>query len=536
MLKPCLFAFVSPLLAALPCWAQAPAALDLVTISRIREEGLNHSHVMEYGSGLTDFVGARLTGSPEFERGAQWCLTQLRAMGVATAREESWGEFGMAWTQLGTSALLVQPAPATFLAQATPWSPATAGEVMGTVVLVPQLRSAAELKAWHGKLADKIILYGAPYPSNPNPVPPLVLFDEAKLQAYAQYPLRPSSQAQDNIDYMRGEKFNEQVAQFFADEHALAVLREGGDNGMLSDQTGLSMGGSVYRKEHQQPLPSAAIASEAYGRMARLLARNVPVSLRLNIQTKFGDEHVAGQNVLGELPGTDPKLKKQVVLLGAHLDSWAAGTGATDDGAGVIIVLEALRILKVLGVQPRRTIRLVLWGGEEQGELGSMGYVAAHLARADYTSTPETKDIPLWMQTPVASTPGPDYANFSGYFNADRGGGRFLGINTEGNLAAAELFRQWASPLADLGFTTVTLRHTDATDSESFAKVGLPAFDFIQSARDDSRTHHTNLDTYERLSEPDLKQAATVMAVFVYNAAQRDGLLPRKAPPRPAAR
>lgn len=509
--------------------------LDLATISRIRDEGLNHSHIMEYGSGLFDGIGPRLTGSPEFARAAAWCIEQLKVMGISDPHTESWGDFGMAWTQIGTSLQMTAPSTATLLAQATPWSPATAGEVTAPVVLVPEMHSEKDFDGWRGRLKGKIILYGEAPPIDPNPKPPLVLTDKTRLEEIAQYPLEPGRNT-NLVQLLERFSFGEKVAKFFAEEHAVAALRTNGEASMFHDDTGSSFGWFVYQKEHKQAIPSAVVSEDGYGRMARLVAHDVPVMVRLNIATKFGADDVNGENVIGDIPGTDPELKGQVVMLGGHLDSWIAGTGATDNGAGTIIALEAMRILKTLGVQPRRTIRIGLWGGEEQGIFGSLGYVNSHLATIKYSDKPGMKDVPTFVQAPASITPKPDFSTFDVYFNADNGSGRFYGIYAEGNSAAASVFEQWAAPIKDLGFSTVSLRHTGSTDHVNFDLAGLPGFQFIQDRRDyGSRTHHTNLDTYERLSEPDLKQAATIMAIFVYDAAQRDAMFPRKAMPDPAA-
>ncbi len=513
--------------------------LDLATIARIRDEGLTRSHVMEYASGLFDGVGARLTGSPEFERGAQWCVAQLKHAGVADAHTESWGDFGMAWTQIGTSLLLTAPSSATLLAQATPWSPATNGEVSASVVLVPEMHNESEFAAWKGKLAGKIILYGDAPVVDPNVKPFIVPVEKSALDTIAAYPLEASGGAAAAGERVRklvdGLMFGEKVAKFFADEHAVAALRTNGEASMFHDDTSSSFGWYAYQKEHKQAIPSAVVSPDGYGRMARLVAHGVPVTVKLNIQTKFGADHVDGENVVGDITGTDPALKDQVVMIGGHLDSWASGTGATDNGAGSIIALEAMRILKTLGLQPRRTIRIGLWGGEEQGIFGSLGYVNSHLATVGYSTDPKIKNVPLFVQSPVSITPKPDAGKFDVYFNIDNGGGRLYGIYAESNSAAAHVFEQWADPVKDLGFGTVTLRHTGSTDHVNFDAVGLPGFQFVQDRRDyGSRTHHTNLDTYERLSEPDLKQAATILAIFAWNASQRDAMFPRKSMPDPA--
>ena len=257
--------------------------------------------------------------------------------------------------------------------------------------------------------------------------------------------------------------------------------------------------------------------------------------MRLNIATKFYGDREPGSDVIGEIAGTDPALKDQVVMLGGHLDSWIAGTGATDNGAGTIIALEAMRILRALNIQPRRTIRIGLWGGEEQGIFGSAGYVTNHYGVRSYSTKAEEQVVPEFLRQQTGPiTIKPEHAQLDAYFNADNGGGKFLGIFAEGKLAASTIFQQWAAPVSDLGFTTVSQRNTGSTDHVSFDQVGLPGFQFIQDPRDyGTRSHHTNLDTYERLSEPDLKQAAVIMAVFVYNTAQRDAMLPRKPLPHP---
>jgi carboxypeptidase Q len=517
--------------------------LDLDAIARIRDEGLNHSHIMEYASGLFDGVGPRLTGSPDFAKAEEWSVDQLRRMGASNAHTESWGEFGMGWQQIGTSVQMTAPSTATILAQATPWSPATAGEGSAEVIAVPTLNDEKDFETWKGKLSGKIILYGDAPKIHPDPSNPLEHYDAAKLEHFRSYPL-DGDQGDSHVlpnDPAFWEKifkemaFLEKVGHFFADEHAIAVLRPGGSGGVLHDDTGHSLGWFVYRPEHKQAIPSAVIASESFGRMHRLVSHGVPVSVRLNIATKFYGEHEPGSNVIADIPGTDPALKDQVVMLGGHLDSWIAGTGATDDGAGSIIALEAMRILRALNIQPRRTIRIGLWGGEEQGIFGSSGYVSNHYGTRSYSTKPEEQVVPEFVRQQTGPvTLKPDHAKLDAYFNTDNGGGRFLGIFTEGNSAVASIFQQWVAPISDLGFTTVTMRNTGSTDHVSFDQVGLPGFQFIQDPRDyETRSAHTNQDTYERLSESDMKQAAVIMAIFVYNTAQREGMLPHKPLPHP---
>jgi carboxypeptidase Q len=510
--------------------------LDLATIARIRDEGLTRSHVMEYASGLFDGVGARLTWSPEFERGVQWSVSQLKNMGVANAHVETWDDSGMAWTQIGTSVLLAEPSNATLLAQATPWSPATTGEVSGAVIRVPRINDEQGLAPWKGKLAGKIVLYGDAPKVDPDAKAPM---EKAELEKILSYPLNSAGPA----DYaalvqklLAPIMFQEKVAKFFVDEHALAALVSNGSGSAFTDDTLSSFGWYVYDRQHKQAIPSAVVSADGFGRMARLVEHDVPVIVKVNIQTKFGADAVKGENVVGEIPGTDPKLKDQVVMVGGHLDSWGSGTGATDNGAGTIVALEAMRILRTLGLQPRRTVRIGLWGGEEQGLFGSFNYVKQHFAGLTFRNDPALKDVPQFVLPPTSITPKPEAKSFDVYFNTDNGTGRYYGVYAEGNAEAATIFTQWGEVVKDLGFSAVTMRGTEGTDHLSFQMVGLPGFQFVQDPRDyETRTHHTNLDTYERLSEPDLKQAATILAIFVWNASQRDAMFPRKALMDPAA-
>lgn len=512
-----------------------PEVLDFDMYSRIRDEGFRHSHVMEYASALFDDIGPRLTGSPAMARANEWTRVQLASMGCSNAHLEEWGEFGMAWTQTAASLEIVTPVPGIFLAQATPWSPRTAGSVVADVIAVPGFNTEGELTAWKGKLKGKIILYGLAPASpevDPDSVPTMEHYDPAKLRALSQYPLNDAAKGNQN-ELLRkifaGKAFQEKVSRFFTAEGAIAVLEPGGSAGVLHDDSNASLGWFVYRPERRQTIPEEVIANEAWDRMSRLLDHKVPVRARVNIATQFGDEHVQGYNTIAEIAGTDSQLKDEVVMVGGHLDSWIAGTGATDNGAGAIVAMEAMRILNRLEVRPRRTIRIALWSGEEEGILGSLGYVAHHYASFHHPTDQADEDVPQAMRaTTAAPTLKSEAAQFDAYYNMDGGSGKILGINTEGNEGSAAIFSQWIKPLEDLGMTTVTKRSTDGSDHASFQQAGLPGFGFVQDPRDyDSRTHHTNLDTYEHLSEPDLKQAAVVEAIFLYNTAMRDDMLPR---------
>jgi Zn-dependent M28 family amino/carboxypeptidase len=265
------------------------------------------------------------------------------------------------------------------------------------------------------------------------------------------------------------------------------------------------------------------------------LKANVPVTIELDVSTKFTGDHEQGYDTVAEISGTDPKLKDEVVMVGGHLDSWAAGTGATDNGAGSLIAMEVMRILNSLDVKPRRTIRVALWSGEEEGLFGSYGYVKQHFGSYPLSDTPDQRQLPDFVRKPGGPlTMKPEQKLISAYFNVDNGGGRIRGVYLQGNAAIAPIFAQWIAPLKDLGVSTLTLQNTGGTDHLSFDAVGIPGFQFIQDGLDyGSRTHHSNMDTYERLLPEDMKQAAVVEAIFVYNAAMRDQMLPRKPLPHP---
>ena len=451
----------------------------------------------------------------------------------------------MGWVQIGTSVYMATPDTSVLIAQATPWSPATTGAVTAEVIAVPYPRDESDFAAWKGKLAGKIVLFGRSPVIHPDPEPLLQHYDEKKLREIFDYPLDGNFQEQhvDSDDptfwanVFKQVNFKEKISKFFADEHAVAILLSSyaGDGGIMRDDNNEAMGQRVFMADHKQPIPSVVLANEGFGRISRLLEANVPVTVTMNVNTKFTGEHEQGYNTIAEIPGTDPKLKDQVVMVGGHLDSWIAGTGATDDGAGAIIAMEAMRILAASHVQPRRTIRVALWSGEEQGEFGSLGYVRNHFATVGMSTTPAQLEVPEFLREQVGPLARkPEHALISGYFNIDNGGGKLFGIYAENNAAIVPIFEQWIAPLKDLDVTTVSMRKTGGTDHESFDQVGIPGFQFIQDPRDyETRSVHTNQDVYERLSASDLKQAAVVEAIFVYDAAMRDQMLPRKPLPQP---
>jgi hypothetical protein len=525
----------------------AVESLDLNMYQRIRDEGLNRSHVMEFASALMDGIGPRLTGSPNAKKANEWTRDTLTKIGLENAHLEDWGEFGLGWQQLNTWARMVAPDTAVLIVQATPWSPPTPGPVTGEVVYVT-IRTDRDLEEYRGKLAGKVVLFGLM-----RDVPPVdkALFDrysQKELDDLAEFPVlaAPDGVSPELLARMRDrmERYRllDKIAQFFFDEKVAAVIEPsrdgkngGGSGGTLFDDNGATLGRTPYLAEKRVKVPVVVAAIESYGRLYRLTQAHAPVTVEIDVETKFTGEHEHGFDTVAEIPGTDPKLKEQVVMLGGHLDSWIAGTGATDNGAGTVVALEAVRILKALDVKPRRTIRIALWTGEEQGLFGSKGYVAQHFGSARLSTAPDQLQLPEYMRRSVGPLDvKPEQKLISAYFNVDNGTGKIRGVYTQGNAAVAPIFAQWIAPLKDLGVATITERNTGGTDHLSFDAVGIPGFQFIQDMLDyEARTHHSNEDVVERLQPADLKQIATVEAIFVYNAAQRDQMMPRKPLPQP---
>jgi len=514
--------------------------LDYGMYQQIRYEGLAHSHVMEYASALDDDIGPRLTGSLNLNHANEWTRDQLTAMGCSNAHLEDWGEFGMGWQQLNTWVRMTSPDTAVFIAQAAPWSPATNGAVSAPATWI-EVKEEKDLDKYKGKLAGKIVLYGDMRDVPPVDKPLWVRLDDAELKKLAEFPLKPRNR-DFVMQYVKRLQLRQKVGKFLADEHAFAVITPsrdgrdgGGSGGTIFDDSGAGFGWEAYKRETANPLPVVVMAIENYGRVYRLLKANVPVNIEMNVDTKFTGDHEHGYDTIAEIPGTDPKLKDELVMVGGHLDSWASGTGATDNGAGTVVAMEVMRILNTLQVKPRRTIRVALWTGEEQGEFGSYGYVKQHFGYVPTSTAPDQLKLPVWLRKPGGPVQlNPDQQKISGYFNVDNGSGKIRGVYLQENAAIAPIFAQWIEPLKDLGVTTLTMRNTGGTDHEAFDDIGIPGFQFIQDPLDyGSRTHHSNMDTYERLQPQDLAQAAVVEAIFVYNAAMRDQMLPRKPLPHP---
>jgi hypothetical protein len=499
-------------------------------VGKIRNEGLNNSQVMETVGYMTDVIGPRLTGSPELKQANEWARDKLTEWGLENAHLETW-EFGLGWTFSHVSVHMVSPRHTPLLALPKAWTPGTKGTVAGEAMKVT-IESKEDLEKYKGKVAGKVLFLNDISEVVERDSPFFHRLTDEELEEMKEFPVRGQRGRRD-ADFRRRMMarmgLRDSLNQFLVDEGVVAVVEPSSrDNALVR----VSGGGS--REVDGNPgVTALAMAVEHYNWIIRLLEEHKQeVKLELNVQAQFHNEDTLGYNTIADIPGVENP--EEIVLIGGHIDSWHTGTGATDNAAGCAISMEAVRILKALGVRPKRTIRIGLWGGEEQGFLGSIAYVNAHLAeRKAPEGDEEDENVPSFMrrnQGPLELKPG--HETFSVYFNYDNGGGKIRGIYAQENSAIKPIFEAWLEPLADLGATTVTLRNTSGTDHLPFDRVGLPGFQFIQDPLDySSRTHHSNVDVFDHLRAEDLVQASVVMATFAYHAAMRDELMPRKPMP-----
>ena len=504
--------------------------IDWEMITRIRYEGFRNSKVMELASGLMDGIGPRLTGSPNMKRANEWTREQLTSFGLVNAHLESWGPFGRGWAQDYVNVRMISPDVAPLIAYAKAWTPGTNGVITGKCVRV-KIDEKKDFDKYRGKLAGLIVIFGPDPDVKPIIEPPYERLSDKELTDVGQYQI-PSEKSQFRYsEYLKRLQFQKELNQFFAEEKVLAVVDHG--RGSAGGGTVFVQSGGPFRTGETSAVPAVTVAVEQWNRIARLLQQKKEVQLELNVANKFFDDDPMQYNTIAEIPGTDKK--DEVVMLGAHLDSWHAGTGATDNGAGSAVMMEAVRILKALEIKPRRTIRIALWSGEEQGLLGSQFYVMQHFGSRPPMDEPEMKGLPTLTRRQAGPvTVKPEQAKVSAYFNVDNGTGKIRGIYLQENAAVQPIFEAWMQPFKDLGMTTWTMRNTGGTDHLSFDAVGIPGFQFIQDPIEyDTRTHHSNMDVYDRLQSDDLKQAAVIVASFVYNAAMRDQMLPRKPIEKP---
>jgi carboxypeptidase Q len=507
-------------------WSQEKQEkVDLETITRIRYEGFHNSKVMDYANGLMDSIGERLTGSPNMKRANEWTRDQLTAMGLSNAHLEPWGPFGRGWANQYVNVRMTSPDIAPLLVYAKAWTPGTNGVVTGKCIRV-NIEKKEDFDKYKGKLAGMILIFGPDAEVKPIIEAPYKRYTDDDLAKTAEYQIPGERPAFRFADFVKRQQFVKEMNQFLADEKVLAVIDH--SRGTAGGGTVFVQSGGSYKTGETATIPQLTMASEHWSRIARLLDKKKDVTLELNVTNTFYDDDPMQYDTIAELPGTDKK--DEVVMLGAHLDSWHAGTGATDNGAGTIVMMEAMRILKALDIKPRRTIRIGLWSGEEEGLLGSQGYVEQHFGSRPAMDDPGMKGMPTLMRREAGPvTVKPEQAKVSGYFNVDNGTGKIRGIYLQENEAVEPIFEAWMRPFKDLDMTTITMRNTGGTDHQSFDAVGIPGFQFIQDPVEyESRTHHSNMDVYDRLQPEDLKQMAVIVASFVYNTAMRDQMLPRK--------
>jgi carboxypeptidase Q len=509
--------------------------VDTAAIAKIKEEGMYRSKAMESLSWLTDVYGPRLTGSPEFKEAADWAKKKLEELGLQNVAIESW-KFGKGWSLKSFSAQMIEPRVQPLIAYPKAWSPSTKGTVRGNAVYL-DVKTEDDLQKYKGKLKGAIVLISEPRDLKAHFTPEGDHLKDEDLLKMANADM-PRGRGRAGIrDTSAFRRFMERATmsrkrmEFCQQEGALVIVETSqGDGGTLFVQgasvpqpadTPMDRRIGAYDPKAPKILTQVVVAAEHYNRMVRIIQKGSRVKMELNLEAEFYDDQ-PGMNIVGEIPGTD--LKDEIVMIGGHFDSWHGGTGATDDATGSVVCMEAMRILKTLNLKPRRTIRIGLWGGEEEGLLGSKAYVTSHFGEKD---------------TAQGSTFGeikkkPDYEKFYAYFNNDNGTGKVRGVYMQGNDAVRPIFRAWLAPFADMGASTLTLENTGGTDHLSYDAIGLPGFQFIQDEIEYStRTHHSNMDVFDRVQEEDLKQASVIMAAFAYDAAMREGTFPRKPLPPP---
>ncbi len=523
----------------------AQEKVDLDMINKIRYEGFHNSKIMQLANGLFEEIGARLTGSPNMKRANEWTRDKLTEFGLVNAHLEPWSPFGRGWSNEYVNVRMTSPDVATFIAYPKAWTPGTNdavhAQVVRVIVRVTPQDFAKDLEKYKGKLAGKIVLFGDDADVAMSTDPLAKRYDQKELDEIEHYqipggPVNPAFR-----DFAARARLGRELSKFFDDEKPLVVIDR--SRGGIAGGTVFVQQGGSYKTGQTVGTPWLTMAAEHWDRISHILADKKDVELEVNVKNTFYDADTQW-DTLAEIPGTDKK--EEIVMLGAHLDSWHAGTGATDNGAGTIVMMEAVRILKALDVKPRRTIRIGLWSGEEQGLLGSSWYVIHHYGnRPDYKD-PQRKGDPTVRARengPLTMTPeqAKEQSKVSVYFNVDNGSGKIRGVYMQENAAVQPIFEAWMKPFHDLGMNSLSMRNTGGTDHLSFDAVGIPGFQFIQDPLEyDTRTHHSNMDVYDRLQPDDLKQMAVIVASFVYSAAMRDEKFPRKPiekelPPPPQA-
>ena len=507
---------------------QRPSQLDPDALTRIKDQAFNHSQLLPVLSYVSDIAGPRLTGSPGLRQAEEWIKSRLEEWGLANPHLEPWGPFGRGWSLTSFSASMIRPRFSPLIAYAKAWSPGTGGPIRGEPVYF-DATTDAELRGFEGKLQGRIVLISRPRELKPHFEPLAHRLSDQQLLKLANLDPSESHSFQVTSEQKAAQELLNKKWKMAYRQHAALVLSAGYSDGGVVYVTSATPDPSVkpsaissdpdiippWSANSPPVLPQAVLAAEQYNRITRLIGAGIPVELEVNVGARFYDDDLMSCNVIADLPGGD--LSGQVVILGGCVDSWHAGTGATDNAAGVAVCMEALRILKELGLHPRRTIRLGLWSGEEQGRLGSRAYVARHFAeRSDPAERPDPTGSPNQLKRK------PEYEKLWAAFDLDDGTGKIRGIYLQGHEAARPIFSKWLAPLKDLGASTLTIAGFNVADNYSFEEAGLPGFFFLRDEIEYGRYAHTNMDVFDRIQEDDLKQAAAVVAWIVYNAAMCD--------------
>lgn len=509
----------------LSSFAQEP--VNSAVIQKIRTEGLEKSKASEIAYKITDVAGPRLSNSPGLKRAQDWAVKYFNEIGLKNVHLEAWGDFGKGWQVDKYYAATTAPFYRPIIASPKAWTPGTNGPIKSEVILI-KADTVTDLAKYKGKLKGKIIMIESVtiQPLKNSYKADAVRYTDEDLAKMAAAEL-PAPGAGRPGGGNRPGAANNQMAMMMKMRETRAAI----NTMLLEEQVGLILtyargshgtfftsNGASYKLDAPAVSPELEVSSEDYLHILRLLRGGEKVELEAEVKTSFYDKDPKGYNVIAEIPGTDPKLKSEIVMLGGHYDSWHAGTGATDNAAGSTVMIEAMRILKAIDFKPKRTIRIALWSSEEQGLFGSRGYVKEHFA------------------DPADMKPKPEHEKLSAYYNLDNGTGTIRGIYLQGNVAAKDIFQAYLNPFEDLGAKTVTVGNTGGTDHQAYDAVGLPGFQFIQDPMDyNTRTHHSNQDTFDRLVEDDLKKSATIVASFVYHTSERAAKIPRKEMPKPAA-
>ena len=509
--------------------AGAAVALSIASLaaaqsenSRIIDEGMNHSHVMLTASELMDGIGPRLTNSHNLRKAEDWALDKFRSYGLTNVHREPF-VFGRGWNFTTSSARMIEPRPIDMVEIPVAWTPGTNGVIRAPIVVAP-MSKVEHFAAWHGKLAGKIVLVTLPGTSDEPKDPVFKRLSDKDISDEDNYQL-PQFDPEALDRRLKRVQFAQDLDAFLKKEGALAWVRKSYRDGKV-----VSGEGYTYMAGHTPSLPGFELAAEDYRRLARLAKTGQAPVIELSSDAQFDDSTMNANDLIADIPGTDPKAG--YVMAGGHFDSWIAGDGASDNGAGSVVVMEAARILRQLGVRPKRTIRFALWEGEEQGLLGSRAYIEQHLV--DRPTPPDMDGFTAYMtwgnRFPLVKKPG--YSDLKAYFNIDNGSGKLRGIYAEGNADAVPLLKQWLSPFDSMGAGHVVAAKTGGTDHVFMQAVGIQGFQFIQDPLDyESRVHHSSIDTLDHMRGDDLRQAAVVLAGVLLEAANSDKEIPR--PPLP---